>query len=147
MLAIHEDMNARTELVDVLADMSLFADLARPQLEAAAHTFEEASFQEGQRVLRQGFSGPGFYVIVSGDASVRINGAERSRLAKGDFFGEVAVLLGEAATADVVAINTLRCVTLPGTEVQKFLLTYPPVMYRILQAEARRLQQAIEWRT
>src|SRR5207247_5950170 len=45
------------DVVDILAGLSLFADLSRPNLEAVAHTFEEEVFPEGQRVIRQGLSG------------------------------------------------------------------------------------------
>jgi hypothetical protein len=35
---------------------------------------------------------------------------------------------------------------LPGPEVESFLLTYPHVTYRMLQAEARRLRNTSLWR-
>ena len=74
--------------LDALARLSLFSDLARPQLEAVAHTMSEESFPRGQRILRQGFAGSGFYVILDGEVVVRIDGEDRARLGKGDFFGE-----------------------------------------------------------
>ncbi|MDR7537115.1 MAG: cyclic nucleotide-binding domain-containing protein, partial [Armatimonadota bacterium] len=98
-------MTDRNEVVDVLAGLALFADLSRPELEAVAHTFEEEWFTEGQRILRQGFSGANFYVILDGEAAVRIDGVQRAVLRRGDFFGEVSVLLGEPPTADVVAVR------------------------------------------
>lgn len=133
------------EITDMLASMTLFSDLHRPQLEGVAHTFEEVVFNEGQRILRQGFESPDFYVIVEGDAAVKIDGQERGRLSKGDFFGEISVLLGEPPSADVVAVTSLRCLSLPGAEVEGFLTLYPRVMYRMLQAEARRLRNANRW--
>ncbi len=139
-------MAERDDIVNSMASLAMFADLSRPQLEAAAHTFEEEWFTEGQRILRQGFSGSNFYVILEGEATVRINGETRAVLARGDFFGEVSVLLGEPPTADVVALRPLRCIVLPGPEVEAFLVSYPRVMYRMLQAQARRLRNANLWR-
>ena len=69
-------------IVDRLAQLTLFADLRWPELEAVAHTFEEEVFGAGQRVLRQGISGGAFYVILEGEAAVVIDGAERSRLGR-----------------------------------------------------------------
>jgi CRP-like cAMP-binding protein len=135
------------DIVDILAGLALFADLTRPQLQAVAHTFDEEWFTEGQRILRQGFTGSNFYVILEGEAAVRINGETRATLARGDFFGEVSVLLGEPPTADVVALRPLRCVALAGVETEPFLIAYPHVMYRILQAQARRLRNANLWRS
>lgn len=135
-------MRKTDNIVDVLARLALFSDLSRPQLEAVAHTFDEERFHEGQRILRQGLSGSSFYVILEGEASVRLNGRTLATLAQGDFFGEISVLLGEPPVAEVMAATDLRCLMLPGQELEKFLLTYPHVMFRMLQAEARRVRNA-----
>src|SRR5437763_9096929 len=127
-------------LAELLAQLTLFADLTQPQLEEVAHTVGEEVFGEGQRVLRQGISGGHFFVIVEGEARILIDGEERARLGRGDFFGEVAALTGDAPTADVVAATLLRCVVVPDIELETFLLEHPHVMYRMLQAEARRLR-------
>ncbi|MFN2543838.1 MAG: Crp/Fnr family transcriptional regulator [Actinomycetota bacterium] len=138
---------AEDDVIDVLAGLGLFADLSRPQLEAVAHTFDEEIFAEGQRAIRQGFEGTGFYVIMEGTASVRVDGEERAALGRGEYFGEVSALLGAAPIADVVATTPLRCLVLPGTDVEGFLVAYPTVMYRMLQTQARRLQSATRWRS
>jgi CRP-like cAMP-binding protein len=135
------------DVVDLLSGIALFADLRRPQLEAVAHTFEEEVFQEGQRILRQGFEGSNFYVILDGEAAVRVDGRDLATLGRGDFFGEVSVLLGEPPTADVVALEPMRCLVLSGAEVEPFLTSYPTVLFRLLQAEARRLRATIQWRS
>ena len=139
-------MATREELIDLLSGLALFADLPRPQLEAVVHRLEEEYFAEGQRILRQGFSGSNLYIILEGEAAVTIDGTRRSTLGKGDFFGEVSLLLGEPPIADVVALRPLRCLVLPGPDVESFLLTYPHVTYRMLQAEARRLRNTSLWR-
>jgi CRP-like cAMP-binding protein len=140
-------MRATGDVADILASLTLFADLSRPELEAVAHTLDEEWFAEEQRIVRQGFAGSNFYVILDGEAAVRIDGEDRARLARGDFFGEVSVLLGEAPTADVVALRPLRCLVLSGSEVEEFLTSMPRVMFRMLQAEARRLRNTIQWRS
>lgn len=139
-------MTTQEELMDTLAGLALFADLSRPQLEAMVHIFEEEYFSEGQRILRQGFSGSNLYVILEGEAAVRIDGTQRATLQRGEFFGEISVLLGEPPAADVVAVRPLRCLVLPAAEVEAFLTTYPHVTYRMLQAEARRVRSANLWR-
>ncbi len=140
-------MADRDEIVDQIAGFALFADLATPQLERVAHIFEEQWYAAGERVLRQGLSGSAFHIILEGNAAVRIDGQERATLARGDFFGEVSILLGEPPVADVLAVSQLRCLVLAGGQVRDFLLDNPPVMYRILQAQARRLRNANRWRS
>jgi CRP-like cAMP-binding protein len=131
--------------VEALARLSLFADVPHPQLEALAHSFGEEVFAEGQRVIRQHMTGGGFYVILDGDANVVIDGQERARLTRGDFFGEISILTGEAPTADVIAASVLRCLIIPDNELKAFLLKQPSVMYRMLQIEVRRLRAANVW--
>jgi len=140
-------MDGRSDLVDILGRLTLFADFSRPELEALAHTVDEEMFSEGQRVLRQGLSGSGFFVILEGQATIAVDGEQRWTLGPGDFFGETSVLTGDSPTADVVATSLLRCAVVPGPELEEFLIARPRLMYRLLQAEAHRLRNAIEWRS
>jgi CRP-like cAMP-binding protein len=131
--------------IDSLAGLTLFADLSRPQVEAVSHSFDEQVFAEGERVLRHGLSGSSFYVILEGEAAVRIDGDDRARLGRGDFFGEISALTGDPPTADIVATSLLRCFVIPASELEEFLVERPRVMLRMLQAEARRLKTANQW--
>lgn len=130
------------QILDALAGLALFSDLDRPQLKAVAHTLAEESFPGGQRILRQGFSGSGFFVILDGEVEVRVDGEAVATLGKGDFFGEISLLLGEPPVADIVARGPVRALQLAGPELREFLLLYPQVMYRMLQAVSRRLDRA-----
>jgi len=135
-------MIERDELLDTIAGFGLFSDLSAPQLEAIIHIFDERLFGEGETIVHQGLSGSGFFVIVDGEASVEVDGTERARLGRGEFFGEVSILLGVPSIADVTATRQLRCLVLPGSQVESFLVGHPKVMFRMLQAQARRLRTA-----
>ena len=132
-------------VAETLGQLALFADLTPSQLEAIAHTHEEDVFAAGERVLRRGLSGGNFYVILEGEAAVEIGGRERHRLARGDFFGEISALTGEPPTADVVAATMLRCLIIPGAQLERLLLERPQFMLRLLRTEARRLRSTLEW--
>ena len=135
-------MIERDELLDAIAGFGLFSDLSAPQLEAIIHIFEERMFAEGETVVHQGLSGSGFFVIVEGEARVEADGRELAKLGRGDFFGEVAILIGVPAIADVIATGHLRCLVLPGPRLESFLVSQPKVMFRMLQAQTRRLRAA-----
>jgi CRP-like cAMP-binding protein len=141
-------MHERVEenVVETLASLSLFGDLSYPELEALAHTFEEEAFAKDQRVLRQDVSGGSFYVILSGEARIVVDGEQRALLTRGDFFGEVSALTDAAPTADVIAATVLRCLVVPAHKLKPLLLSRPTVGYRMLQIEARRLRAANTWR-
>jgi len=135
------------DLVETLRRFNLFADLDRAQLEAIADPDSERSFGAGERILRRGMSGSGFYVILDGEASVTLGGEELNRLRQGDFFGEISTLLDEPLTADITAETPVRVLEIPGPRLKAFLISYPQVMYRILVTEARRLQEVLAWRS
>src|SRR5262245_8886860 len=132
--------------VDSLARLALFADLGAPELETIAHQVSEERYGRNTKVLRQGLSGSNFFVILDGEASVRIDGQTRAQLRAGEFFGEVSLLLGEPVQADVVAESEeLRCAILPGLELRPLLLKHPQVTVRMLEMGARRLRSANRW--
>ena len=130
-----------------LGRLALFVDLPREELEQIAASAEEVSFGEGEWIIRQGDPQSSVYVIVEGEVAVMIDDESRRVLPKGSFFGEVAVLLDEPATASIITRSPVTCLVIPGADVQEFLVAHPLVTYRILKAEARRLKTASEWRT
>lgn len=134
-----------TLLVDTLAGFALFADLDLPALERVAHTTEEVMYPAGERIIRQGLTGSGLHIILEGSAAVILDGTERARFGPGDFFGEISVLLGIAPVADIVAVQDVRALVLGARETEAFLLAAPRVMYRMLQAMARRIRAANRW--
>lgn len=140
-------MATQEEVVDTLASLAIFADLGRPELEHIAHELDEQYFPQDQRVLRDGLSGSAFYIVLEGEAAAVAGGQRVNTLARGDFFGEISVLLGEQPSADVVAVRPLRCLVLAGDRLAGFLVEHPRVAYRILQAEARKLRNATRRRT
>jgi CRP-like cAMP-binding protein len=129
-------------VAEMLSQLALFADLSGPQVEAVVDAFDEQAFAEGQRVLRQHLSGSGLFVILEGEVAVVLDGEELTRLGRGEFFGEISALTGEAPNADVVAATFVRCLVVPAPELDGFLLEHPTVLLRMLKVEARRLRQA-----
>lgn len=134
------------ELADRLSSLSLFADVGAAELASVAHILDERRFAEGERVIRQGVTGSAFYVILGGEATIRVNGKDHGKLGRGDFFGEISVLLGEPPVADIVAMRELHCAIIPGPALESFMLGHPKVMWRMLQSEARKLRTATSWR-
>ena len=125
-----------------LGRLGIFDGLAESELRDLAAELDERSFPEGHWVLRRGSPGVGLFIIVDGEVGVVVNDDEVATLATGSFFGEVSVLLDEPATADIVVRRPLRCLVIPPERAEAFLLAHPMVMFRMLQAEARRLRTA-----
>ena len=133
------------ELADTIAGFALFADLTTPQREHVVDVFGEQWFADGEKVLRQGLSGSGLYIVLDGSAAIRIDGIDRAVLRAGDYFGEISCLLGEPPTADIVAVGALRCLVLASSQVEDFLKSNPSFMFRLLQGEARKVRTTTKW--
>jgi CRP/FNR family transcriptional regulator, cyclic AMP receptor protein len=150
----------RTELNDVdLGGLTLFADLTPSEIEAVYQAFEEDHAEPKTRLMREGFVGSGFHIILSGEAAWFVSGKRAERAAtmigslpkpvtlrRGDWFGELSVLFNEPSIADVVALTPIRYMVIPAEELEPFLFRFPKVMFRLLQGEARRLRDPERWR-
>jgi CRP-like cAMP-binding protein len=133
------------DVVDILAGFALFSDLSTPELENIVHTFDEQQFSANVRVIRQGLTGSGFYVILDGTAAIRVDGKDRATLRPGDYFGEISCLLGEPPVSDIVAQRPLRCLMLPCERLEAFLVAHPRVLFRLMQGEARKVRNTTRW--
>ena len=141
-----------------LAGITLFADLSPSQLLAVEQAFDEVHAEPGQRLLREGYDGTGFYIVLSGEAAVMKDGVPVNTSAtdggpstpvtmrRGDWFGELSALFGESATADVVATTPMELLVLAGNELEDFLQRFPQVMFRLLKGVALRARDPGRWK-
>jgi len=132
-------------LAGSLGSLALFADLPPESLEALAASMEEETFGEGEWILREGQANAGLRVILEGEVTVVIHGMDRAVLHAGMFFGEISVLLDQPVGASVVSRSPLRCAHIDRADLIPFLLEHPTVTLRLLQAEARRVDDANRW--
>ncbi len=133
-------------LVESVSRLALFSDLGYSEIEAVLPMVEEVLYHEGQWVVRRGEVDVGLNIIVDGEVSVVLEGDELAALSKGSFFGEISALLGEPTVADIIARTPLQCLFIKPEDVEDFLVANPRVMFRMLQAEARRLKTTDELR-
>jgi CRP-like cAMP-binding protein len=129
---------------DHLGQLALFAGIDSGELEAILRRCERASYAEGEWIIRQGDPSSALYMILDGEVATVIDDEDRRILAKGSFFGEISVLLGEPASASITARSPVSCLVVQGSEVPDFLVSHPVVTFRILMAEARRLKTATD---
>ena len=102
--------------VSVLRGLPIFAPLPLVTVEYLATHLEEACFDDGAVVIREGEPGSLFYVIVEGEAVASVKGRPLRTMGPGDGFGEIALLRDVPRTATVVALGALRTMTLYRTD-------------------------------
>src|SRR2546427_1082548 len=115
-----------------LAKVPLFrgcSDSDMLEIAACAHLI---AFDDGSVIVPEGEEGLGFYLVLSGDASVVQDGAEINRLHAGDFFGEIALLEGTPRTATVYAVGHTVCVGILRGDSRPLLIRQPRIALRII---------------
>jgi MFS family permease len=104
------------EALELLQAIPIFAPLPPPVIERLARSAAEVHVDEGETVFAQGDVGDRFYVVADGEADVVEAGEHRGRLARGEFFGEIALLREVPRTATIVAVSPLRLYALERDE-------------------------------
>jgi small-conductance mechanosensitive channel/CRP-like cAMP-binding protein len=133
-----------------LSRVELFSHLSDEERTALATRLRHAPFGPGETMTRQGAEAHWLYMIVEGDASVRIATDGRQRevatLHSGDFFGEMSLLTGEKRTATVIATTPVECYRLDKAAFQSLLSRRPELAERIAEILAKRRNQLGEVR-
>jgi CRP-like cAMP-binding protein len=104
------------------------------------------SYAAGDVIFHQGDLGTEMYIIQDGQVEIvkHIGGESHvlSRLDKGDFFGEMAILENVARTADAVASSEVRVLAINGSRFDEMLRKNPEVAVRIIRKYSQRLREA-----
>jgi 3-deoxy-7-phosphoheptulonate synthase len=132
-------------IVAALRSSTLRAEVPDHELQAAAHEFRHLTAESGELLLEEGSRPTGFGFMIEGQAAIRIAGREHTRLARGEMFGEVSVLLDMPVSGDVVAIGPVSYIFLDRERTQSFLVDNPHLCYSMLRGEARRLLDPTRW--
>jgi len=104
------------ETVKFISKVPLFKRLPKECLPQLASCAQRVSFQPGQDVIRQGESGEEFFVIMVGEAEVKIDNSKVATLKHRDFFGEVSLLRDEPRTATITALTNLLTIRITRTQ-------------------------------
>lgn len=134
------------EIVDALKAVSLFASLSQRFLTGIAKACTERTFEADSVIVKQGNPGIGLFVIVDGKVKIvkTSESGERLELAThgpGEVIGEMSVLDGANRSADVVAIESTRCLVLSAWDFKSFMESHPEVALEILPVVVRRFRE------
>jgi small-conductance mechanosensitive channel/CRP-like cAMP-binding protein len=137
---LHEDEHKR---LDALRNVSIFAGLSDEERGFLAGHLHGAPFGPQEIMTRQGAVAHFLYVIMKGEASVRVavdGGGEKevARLGDGDFFGEMGLLTGARRSATVVALSGVECYRLDKSAFEVLVAKRPEVTAQIADLLARR---------
>lgn len=126
-----------------LRRVELFRTLTDDERHSLAARLRFAPFVRGEAMTRQGAKAHWLYLIIRGDAEVRVsadgNLSERvATLHDGDFFGEMGMMTGDPRTATVSALTDVECYRLDNEAFHDILRRRPKIAEDISEILARR---------
>lgn len=124
----------------------LFRQLPAAELKPLLAVAQERHFASGQEIFKEGDPGDGVYVVKSGEVEIAAAvGAEKrhgfSRVAPGDFFGEMAVLDHQPRSACALAAGDTEVYFVPREEMVALLTRSPNLCMALLQEISRRIRE------
>jgi CRP/FNR family transcriptional regulator, cyclic AMP receptor protein len=135
--------------IELLSRVPLFSELSRADLERIARVAVPRSYPVGARVFHEGDHSDACYVIRSGDLRVTREHPDGraitlATLGAGDFFGELAMLDGEARSASVETLSDAELLALPAGDLRRLLADRPEISVKLIGALTRRLRETNE---
>jgi CRP/FNR family transcriptional regulator, cyclic AMP receptor protein len=135
---------ARDAWLNHLAQVPLFADCSKKQLQSVAAASIELTIDTGKVLVREGEAGHEAFVIMEGSATVTRKGETIAQLGVGDVVGELAPLTGGNRTATVVADTPMELLVIGQREFAGLLDEVPGLAVRVLQNLAHRMVELEE---
>lgn len=132
----------RTQVAKMLADVPLFAGLASKQIKSIAGAFaRERSYDSGELIEKEGGSAVAFYLITGGSVNVHKGEKLVSKLGRGQFFGEMALIDNQPRSATVTAAEASKCLVMPVWSFRATLQKDPKIAMAVMRELARRLRE------
>ena len=131
------------ELRGTLQASPPFQSLSAELIERVVERSTMRRFERGAAIIAQGEAGRSLHVVAEGEARVVLrHGADSTTLAtvgRGAVIGEMALLTGEPATADVVAETDVHAVALPIEAFRDLVAEHPDLTLVLTHLVAERL--------
>ncbi len=135
---------ARDAWLNHLAQVPLFSECDKKQLQHVAAATIEVQVEAGKVLVREGDPGHECFVILEGSATVTRKGDDIATLGAGDVVGELAPLTGGNRTATVTANTAMDVLVIGQREFAGLLDEVPGLAVRVLQNLAHRMVELEE---
>jgi len=133
---------------DILARVDLFAGLEKKDLQLLAGACRERKYSAGSKLIKQGDTGVGLYVITGGTVHIsKETNPDKAEIdlgnvGPGNVLGEMSLLDDLPRSANVTAVSDVTALLLPVWEFRTTLRSHPDIALRLLSTLSRRLRKA-----
>jgi CRP-like cAMP-binding protein len=136
----------------LIQTVPLFSDLSDTSLKVITGKMVARSYDKEKMILVEESAGETFFLISKGTVKItRMSDDGRevilAILGEGDFFGEMALLDGEGRSANVIALEDAKVLTLQRSDFLDILERFPKIAIHLLKeltARIRHSDQQIE---
>jgi CRP-like cAMP-binding protein len=125
----------------LLKRVDLFAEMTTRQLGHVASVTQEQMQSAGSMIFEEGDAGDALFMIVSGKVEVLRAKKRLKVLRDADYFGELAVLTGEARNASVRALTDCLLLRLERSDFHQVLAGNFEAVLAVIRNICKRLQQ------
>ena len=135
------------EKIELLQSVSIFWDLNENDLGHIADKMVAKHFENGNYIFLEDSEGEQCFFVLEGSVKVtRLSKDGRevilAMLNEGDFFGEMSLLDGESRSANVIALEKTKVLTLYRNDFIAVVNDYPQIAVQLLKELARRLRKS-----
>lgn len=128
-----------SELSRALSQAKLFAGLTDKERAVLKSVAALRYGREGERIIEQGKPLDRMFIVLKGQAEVRVNGKVVATLPEQSLVGEIEFLDGLPASADVVIFKDTRLIELNYAELTSLMKKQPRLGY-VLMSEIARIE-------
>jgi len=131
---------ARDEKLDLLHRIPLFSALDKRQVERIGMLAEEVDVPAGKVLMQQGEEGGDLMVVVRGRVAIERDGSRLNTMGPGDFFGEIALVVGGPRTATATTEEPCTLLIVNHREFHSMVEEFPEISVQLLNALAHRVR-------
>ncbi len=132
---------ANRDHLDHLAAIPLLSACSTKELQRVAKAADEVQVDAGATLIEQGQLAREAFVIVSGSAEVRLDGARVAVVGPGECVGELALLDHQPRSATVVALEPMDLLVIPSSAFTALLDDAPALTRKLLGTLAARIRE------
>ena len=145
-IKIKEDTTMFTmlEKIATLKKIDLFSDISSKILYHVSQITEEVESLEGETIFSEGDFGDHMLVIAKGKVRIHKGGKTIVEMGDGACFGEMAILDGEARSADATALEDCILFKINQRDFSQVLSTQNDVMVGIIKILTKRLRETTQ---
>jgi len=131
---------------DTLARVDLLSSLDKKELQVLSKSCQERKYSAGSTLIKQGDTGVGLYVIISGHVkTTQAKNPDRAEVdlgtyGPGNVLGEMALLDDLPRSATITAVDDVTALLLPVWEFRATVRDHPEIALKLLAVLSKRLR-------